>query len=69
MADMKKPEAKTRQKRTIKPRSLFMLYKGDLDPSMISFTKDATEVLEKCLEGGLKYAKVQLPALKRVQTA
>jgi hypothetical protein len=69
MADVKKPEAKTRAKRTVKPRSLFMLYKGDIDPSNIKFTKDATEVLEQCLEHGLKYAKVQLPAPKRVQAA
>ena len=52
---------KIKRTRTVKPKALFMLYKGDIDPSQVRFTKDATQVLELCLAEGFKYAKVELP--------
>lgn len=62
MAKNETTAAKPKAKRTVKPKDVFMLYKGDT-PEVLGFTKDALVVLEKCGSGdGTKYIKVNLPA-------
>ena len=54
----------SKSKRTVKPKDIFMVYEGDVDPTTILFTKDALAVLEACQGTAKKYAKIVLPAPK-----
>lgn len=65
MAKNEAAGGKPKVKRNVKPKALYMIFKGDIDVKAIEFTKDPDVVLEKCSTGdGTKYAKVTLPAPK-----
>lgn len=52
---------KTKKTRVMKPKKVFMLYKGTFEGTP-SFTRDPLEVLERVQAEGLSYKEVVLPA-------